>query len=303
VRFAGTTIYEGENDPQGLNLKVWLHPKLFEKTADSAKADQEKKDKDEKKDKPNEKKKADNAAKLKITVTNLEGDTVRNISRRVDSTMCTVRWGLESNGVRFASKEKPEPDADAPGGGPTVPPGKYKLQVEFKGLKDSTFITVTRDPRILTPEAELGERYRAIRDFHKEVKRSSDTYNRLKDMEETIARVESAYTHVPDSLKKDLNTDAKALRDSINTIKELFFPHTEPKGIQRNPSTIHALCYNALGFLGGQPGAPTPNSLIAVQEAQRAIESVVARVDNLQKNAWSAWRTKAQAIQFSLFGP
>ncbi len=289
VRFSGSAVYEGENDPQGVNLKVWVHPSLLTK-------EQPQKTESDKKESKSEKK-----PKLKVVVTNAEGDTVRNFSRRADSTFCIVTWRLESNGVRFPSKEKPDLDADLPGGGPKVPPGVYKITVECQGLKDSTTVQVMRDPRITTPAAELTERYRAIRDFHKDVKRLEESYKRLRDMETVISRVESAFALVPDSLKKDLNTEAKVLKDSIEVLKELYFIHTEQKGLHRNQNTINSICYTALAFLSGLPGAPTPNSIIAVQEARDAIDSVIARVNALQKTAWSAWRQKAEKIEHRLF--
>jgi photosystem II stability/assembly factor-like uncharacterized protein len=306
VRFTGSTIFEGENDPQGLQLRVWVHPSVLVEKKDSTTVKKEDKKEDKKDAKKDDKaaksdKKDDKKAKAKITIMDMQGDTIRNLSRRIDSTMNIISWSLETNGVRFPSKEKPDEDAGTPGGGPTAIPGRYKLTIEYKGLKDSTFVDVKRDPRILTSETDLTERYRAVRGFQKQVTRVTDGYNRLKDMEAAISRAETAFTNVPDSLKKELNTDTKSLRDSINTLKEMYFTHTEPKGIQRNPNSVTAMCYNALGFLRDVPGAPTPNSLIAVKQAQAAIDKVTARVNALQEVQWAAWRKKAEAIQFKLF--
>jgi photosystem II stability/assembly factor-like uncharacterized protein len=302
VRFSGSTIYEGENDPQGMQLRVWVNPALLRKAA--AVDDKKKEDKKEdKKDDTTAKKdkKPDLKAKVKLIVISMSGDTVRQFSRKIDSCMQVIRWRLDSRGVRYASKEKPDADADEPGGGPTILPGKYRISVEYQGLKDSTLLEIKADPRLPQTLEARTLRYNAIHDFQKYVAKSTDAYNRLKDMEATMARVETAYTNVPDSLKKDLIAETKTLRDTITALKGQFFEHVEPKGIQRNPNKLNAQCYRASGYLEDVPDAPTPNSLVAVQETRLAVDAMVMKVNKLKAEQWAAWRKKADAVQFSLF--
>lgn len=64
----------------------------------------------------------------------MSGKLVRNFKRKVEDGMNRISWGLETNGMRFPSRNEPKEDDDAPGGY-SVLPGKYKAVFEFNGKK------------------------------------------------------------------------------------------------------------------------------------------------------------------------
>jgi hypothetical protein len=106
---------------------------------------------------------------------------------------------------------------------------------------------------------------------------------------------------VPDSLKKSVVADGKTLQDSIQKIKERYFPQKEGKGIQRNPDNLLAYLWDALGSIGGGSGAPTSNAKISIKRAEEAANQVIQQINVLLDQPWKSYKAKAEAIQYSLF--
>ncbi|HLF64295.1 MAG TPA: hypothetical protein VI603_11110, partial [Saprospiraceae bacterium] len=195
IRFTADAEYQGNNRGRGARFTVWSKPKDKEERkhtavdtiaspskekrrsnsaapipvtltpADTSKTD--KKDDAEKKE-----------DKLKVVVLGMHGDTVRQFSRKLDKGFNRLSWDMRRTGVRGPSRQEPRDDADEPAGRQVLP-GTYKLILRYGNAKDSTMITVRRDPRLKMTDEMLAERDLALSEFESIVKSAADAFTQL----------------------------------------------------------------------------------------------------------------------------
>ncbi len=325
-RFAVDATYEGDNKWPGVRIPIWANFAQIEKEkkakAEKEKAEKEAREKDKEKDKDKKDKPAmdkdkatagksggpaaagKDAKKEKATVMvfNAKGDTLRRWKANVDSMFSAAFWNMDTRGVRFPSKNEPDKEQLEPGGGPKVLPGDYKVVVTYQGYRDSTMVKVMADPRLKFNAAELEAQNAAYRDMFATVERATKAYDRLKEAEKTLKLIDDAFSNVPDSVKKDLGKLSKPIRDSISVLKERFFSHKEDtKGIQPGHEGLNSKYWRARSYIGGSNGAPNAAAQTAIMLAKQDTEDVLNKINKLFDGPWKEYRTKVEAIKYSLF--
>ena len=299
ARFAADAMYSGANKGTEVSIPVWIKPEKPEEK--DKETDKDKKDKDGKKEVKKDAKSNGKGDKITVTVLSEKGDTLRRFKSDADTAFSRIYWGMETKGVRFPSNSEPSKDQLEPWGGPQVMPGRYKVVMEYKGNRDSVFVRVADDPRRPTPAADREVYVQSLRDFFKEVEKATTAYNKLKDAEKTIKLVEDQFVHVPDSLKKDALKMGSDLRDSIGVLKQAFFNQKEVKGIQRSEDNLNSSFYTAQSYLTAVVGPPTQSAQIALENARKRSDELLARVEVLFGEQWRTYKTKVETIPYSLF--
>ncbi|MFN4255403.1 MAG: WD40/YVTN/BNR-like repeat-containing protein [Saprospiraceae bacterium] len=311
-RFSANAVYAGENKGTAVRIPVWVEPKAAaaekEKKKKKAEADGKK---DEKKEEPKPappaggggRRGGGDSKKDKATVLclSMTGDTLRRFKADVDTCFSYITWGGDTKGARFPSNDEPPKDQIEPGGGPQVLPGEYMVKVIYGEWKDSVRVRFLADPRLDETTAQMQAKADALRDFNRTIERATKAYDRLKEAEKTMKLIDDQFANVPDSLKKAVTDLAKPLRDSISTLKELFFAQKEGKGIQRNPNYLTSHFWRARGYIEEGRGAPNPAAQTAVEIAKSKTESIISRVNTLFDTQWKDYRSKAEAVRYSLF--
>ncbi|MBL7810106.1 MAG: hypothetical protein JNN28_19955 [Saprospiraceae bacterium] len=302
-RFAVDATYQGHNKGTAVSIPVWVKPGL--KKAEKKKADTEDKKegkKEESKPKASGGKSDTKKEKATVMVLSMKGDTIRRYKTELDSAFLSrIWWGMDTKGVRFPSKNEFGPDQLEPGGGPSAIPGEYWVKVDYMGYRDSITVKVMDDPRLNITPAEREAKAAAMRDMYQVIERAAKAYNRLKEAEKTISLVEGQFSNVPDSLKKDAVKLGSALKDSISTLKELFFQHKEVKGIQRNPNTLNNYLSRPFDYIEANRGGPNASAKIAMDAAKKETDAVIERVNQLFDKSWKEYRDKVEVVKYSLF--
>jgi hypothetical protein len=162
-------------------------------------------------------------------------------------------------------------------------------------------VQVLDDPRLHISSADRNAKNAALREVYQVVERSTKAYNRLKEAEKTLSLVESQFVNVPDSTKKEALKLGAALKDSIANLKDQFFQHKEEKGIKRGADNLNAKLYNALGYIGGNMGAPNSTTKTAMATAKTASDTLINNINTLLEAPWNNYRAKVEAIQYALF--
>ncbi len=312
--FAGDALFEGQNKSPMAMFTVWHKPK-------PAPADDKAKE-----DKPKEEQPTPTAApqgrggggggrrgggataggsgdKAKITILTEGGDTMRTFTAALDSGMNRINWPLNRNGVRFPAWEDSRPgDADeAPGTGGQVLPARYKVVINFKGEKDSTFVNVKADPRINISMKDLEERDAARKDLSNLTQRITDAFNRLKESNKTIGLVDGSLVNAPDSTKKEIEKLGKGMKDSILVIQKLFMAPTDVKGIVRVSGALMDEMQKASSFLSSSPGKPSSNGQAAINAAKVKARETLGKVNAFFEKDWVKYQQKVEAARSSLF--
>ncbi|MCB9306235.1 MAG: hypothetical protein H6565_06535 [Lewinellaceae bacterium] len=295
-RFAADANYQGENKSFAVVIPVWVKPGMDKASGQETKTGKEDNAEGKSKGKPAKKKE-----KALVTILSLEGDTLRQFKTELDTAFSTIRWGMDTRGVRFPSKNEPNRDQPEPGGGPRVLPGEYQVKVKYMEYADSLTVSVIQDPRVPVPPADRQANAAAIRDLYQDIERSAKAYDRLKEAEKTIRLVEEQWVNVPDSVKKEVLKIGKTLKDSIGVLKELFFKHEEGKGIEGNPNRLNNRFSNAIRYINGGQGAPNASARLAIGDAKKHWAELLEKVNALFDGPWKEFRSRVEAVQYSLF--
>ena len=247
--------------------------------------------------KPDRKKKE----KATVIVLSMAGDTLRRFKTELDTGFTSITWSMDTKGGRFPSNAEPDKDQLEPGGGPQVLPGDYRVQITYRSYHDSTIVRVLEDPRLPLSQADRAAKMAATRDLYQSLDKAQRAYTRLREAEKTLKLVEDQFANVPDSTKKEALKLGNTLRDSINVLKERFFPQKDPKGIQRSATNLNAHFYQALNYINGGTGMPNATTQIAIRQAKADTERLTQNINALFDQPWKNYRTKVEMVRYSLF--
>ncbi len=311
VRFTADATFLGDNKGASPMISIWV--KKEEKKKKEEKAKEEKKGKKSKKkkskkdddnkmtdDKPKKKAGAKDG-KVKIHVMDMAGDTLRTFSRKLDPGMNRIGWRMNRNGVRYPSWRTTKPDADPPGGGPSILPGTYKMVCIYGDFKDSTMVNVNLDPRRKMTAEQMRQQEKAINDFSKLVTTAYDGFERLKEAKKTIGLVNDQMVNAPDSVKTEIKKIGKSLTDSISQIQHLFTSPRDAKGIQRRDDRINSYLFTAAGYIYDSPGEPSQMAQFATTKAEEKVKDALIKLNAFFEIDWKDYRTKVEAAQTPVF--
>jgi len=276
VRFSANGMFIGENRRGGAMMTAWR--KAPEEDDDKKKAD----------------------GKAKVYVMDMQGDTVRTFSAKLDTGMNRLYWPMNRDGVAYPSRRDRRPDADPPSG-PRVMPGTYKVLMTMSDHKDSTMVTVKADPRLDISLSDMRAQDAAYRELEAITEKATAGFNRLKEARKTVARINKAMEVAPDSLQKDMKEMGKAMLDSIAQLEELYMQPEGLKGIQRTSDNVMGKLYQAQRYVGSSLGSPNQAARRAMQVARDRTSDALEQINQFFTTDFKEYQDKVQATSFPLF--
>ncbi len=304
IRFIADGEFVGQNKRGGAMISIWTKPKKKKKEEKQETEEEKEGEKEEEEPKKAEKqgkgKKGKDEKKLYLVVYDEAGDTVRNYSTNADTSLYRISWNMRSNGVSYPSYRDRKPTDNLPNG-PNVLPGRYKIVIEHKDYKDSTFVNVKTDPRSSITIAQIKAEQNALDDFYKIVKKATAAFEQLKQAKKTIKLVDDQMVNAQDTLKKDIAKQGKAMQDSIKTLMEIFLPPQKQKGIVRNNNSLSTYLYRASSYIGNSDGPPSQMAQIATEKAKKETTKALDAVNSFFEKDWSQYQKNAEAAKHSVF--
>jgi len=298
ARFIADGEFDGDKRPYGALLSLWVHPEAQKGSSEAKGSDPEEDEEEE-----SSEKKEGKTDKLKVTVLDMAGDTVRRFSTEIDTGMQRISWDLRGNGARYPSRRETKPDADPPRG-IQVLPGTYRIVAALGEQKDSTSVRVLADPRITDVTlAGLRKRHEIFTGFYGLVEKASAGFGQLQEAEKTIARVHTALETLPDSTQKEIKKLGKSLQDSIDRLEELYMLPEDFKGIRRSTGKLNSTLNRTGGYLSDLEGPITQGAEIMLDQARQQTGEVLEQIHRFMTNDWTEYRQKVEALDFSLFKP
>jgi photosystem II stability/assembly factor-like uncharacterized protein len=280
-RFAGNSIFAGENRPSGAMITCFL--KQIE---------------------PGKNLKDKSPAVLPETDTAIvrvydEKDSViRTFKTEVCKGMNRFTWDLCVKAPRFPGSAKPTyKDQDA--SGYAVVPGNYKVKIAYHKLSDSVTVNVNADPRITIDPLDLKKRQDLLKQFYNMVNTATQAADRLTDMKSTLDIIEKQLGEGIsfDSLKHTI----KKLRDTIDYHINLFIPKKDIQGLTDNPELINSKLGNLAGYLYSLPGAPVEQDYILYEQTKKAVESSLDKINSLTASGWKGFEEFVKNSKLEMF--
>jgi photosystem II stability/assembly factor-like uncharacterized protein len=244
--------------------------------------------------------KSEKKQKVKVNVFDSEDKLVRNYSRNIEDGLNKIRWGLETNGVRYPSRREVKEDDDPPGG-TAVLPGKYKMVFEFDKQKDSVWVNVLPDPR-----SDIKSQDRAgIREMQLQLQSLAESatksFDKIQDAKKSIEIVEKLLANQPDSTKKEIKALHKNLNTALDSLSNMFMEPENQKGIQRNPDELNSVLRGAGQYISSSWETPGENAQYAYEKARLRTEEVTNAVTSFMNKEWAEYKAKVDALTFSVF--
>ena len=245
--------------------------------------------------------------KIKMTVLNTAGDTVRTASSTVKKgEMNTIAWDLRRRNPYPVKRSGSGPQFGAFGPGGSVGggrnreqtagsalPGDYTIVLEYGDHKIEKQVKVHTDPRIQMNMSDL----RAKQAFEDEVLQMSQTWSkitgRVRDANSVITKVEAQMKNADKEKVKELKDAVKELKEKFNDVRKVTIglPRTRGQGIIRN-FTPNAGTWlgQARRYASNRLTAPGPNERQLLDNAEKMMNTALQVVNDFFANEWPKFK-------------
>lgn len=259
---------------------------------------------------------SDTASKAKkdsvtVKIYNDKNEVIRNLRWSADSGFNRAYWGMEEKGYRTpgggggrrmgaggGGRGAAEP------GGQQALPGKYKIVMTYKGINDSTMITLLDDPR-LGNRNEIKIAQAALR---AELKKSGDklieAMDLLTEADDASKKVETYTKEMKGATIDSLKKSTKKLQDDIKALREFISGTTQTKqGYGQVPQiTVMNQYQQANGAISSKSIVPGAQEKMLVERAAGLILQAVAKVNAFKEGSWKMYMEQVNATKLDPFG-
>lgn len=242
----------------------------------------------------------DEKEKIRITVFDEEGDTVRNYKVKADTGLLRLRWGFDRDGMATPGFGGPSDDDWTPPG-PRVAPGKYTVQLAY--LKDSArhSFRILPDPRLPYSATDMAFRDVKIKEMKAMVKAAKEAFDQLLEARKTMDRVEAMLVHAPDSLQDSVKALGKVLRDTIKDCLEMYTTPEGFEGYDHVTVRLNDLIWNTASYFQSGYSRPGDNAMAALANFERELDRVLSRVNKFFAEDWKRYQEFVEGLEKPVF--
>jgi photosystem II stability/assembly factor-like uncharacterized protein len=299
TRFVADAEFAGENRSSGALLTYWIKPE--KETAEPTNGRKATNGDDEADADAPQRKKAD---KVKIQIVDANGKVIRNLQADAKPGMNRTTWGLRRKGVRtpnlFGRRFGGQQRRDVEPAGRNVMPGTYTVRFTYGKAVDSTKVTVKLDPRVQVSMADLEANDAMQARLEKSQQVLADALKRITDAGNTIKTVNGQLKDRKEKEAKEAMKKGKDVQKQLKEVRELFSPK-EVQGFTRDPKLVTFRLFGASRYLRSSWDAPGPTEITAVEQAEKALEEALAKVNDFFQTTWPEYKTAVDAANISFF--
>ncbi len=259
---------------------------------------------------------SDTSAKAKkdsviVKIYNDKNEVIRNLKWAADSGFNRAYWGMEEKGYRTPGAGGGRRMGGGGGGrgaaepgGQQALPGTYKVVLAYKGISDSTMITLLDDPR-------LGNRNNiklAQAALRAELKKSGDqlieTMDLLTEADEASKKVETYIKDMKGTTVDSLKKSTKKLQDEIKVLREFISGTTQTKqGYGQVPQiTVMNQYQQASSAISSKSIEPGAQEKMLVERAAGLIAEAVKKANAFKEGSWKKYMEQVAATKMDPFG-
>lgn len=259
---------------------------------------------------------SDTSAKAKkdsvvVKIYNDKNEVIRNLKWAADSGFNRSYWGMEEKGYRTPGGGGGRRMGGGGGGrggaepgGQQALPGTYKVVLTYKGISDSTMITLLDDPR-------LGNRNNiklAQAALRAELKKSGDQLIEVMDLlteaDDASKKVETYTKEMKGATVDSLKKSTKKLQDEIKVLREFINGTTQTKqGYGQVPQiTVMNQYQQASSAISSKAIEPGAQEKMLVERAAGLISDAVKKVNAFKEGSWKKYMEQVAATKMDPFG-
>jgi len=246
-----------------------------------------------------------------VKIYNDKNEVIRNLRWAADSGFNRAYWGMEEKGYRTPGGGGGRRMGGGGGGRGGAEPGgqqalagTYKVVLAYKGISDSTMITLLDDPR-------LGNRNNiklAQAALRAELKKSGDqlieAMDLLTEADDASKKVETYIKDMKGATVDSLKKSTKKLQDEIKVLREFISGTTQTKqGYGQVPQiTVMNQYQQASGAIGSKAIEPGAQEKMLVERAAGLINDAVKKVNAFKEGTWKKYIEQVAATKMDPFG-
>ena len=260
---------------------------------------------------------SDTSAKAKkdsvvVKIYNDKNEVIRNLKWAADSGFNRAYWGMEEKGFRTPGSGGGGRRMGGGGGGrggaepagQKALPGIYKVVMAYKGISDSTMITLLDDPR-LGNRNNIKTAQAALR---AELKKSGDqlieAMDLLTEADEASKKVETYTKEMKGATVDSLKKSTKKLQDEIKVLREFISGTTQTKqGYGQVPQiTVMNQYQQASSAISSKSIEPGAQEKMLVERAAGLISEAVQKANAFKEGSWKKYMEQVAATKMDPFG-
>ncbi len=208
--YAGNQHFVGPNPPDGALIAYYLKSKLAEKE------------------------------KVKITILDKDGKTIREMDGEKNAGINRVNWDLRYSSPVEMTAEQREALAQGffsgGGRGPRVEPGEYTVKVTLGKTEMTQSVKIEEDPRIQIAENDRATRHQAIMQLYEMSKTAEEGRKTVLGFDAALKAARESWKKpgapkIPDEIQKQAEAAAKKLE----VLHDKFVPPVRPEGFAGAP--------------------------------------------------------------------
>ncbi|HEX2683499.1 MAG TPA: hypothetical protein VHL77_06185, partial [Ferruginibacter sp.] len=166
------------------------------------------------------------------------------------------------------------------------------------------FVTVKDDPRL----GNRNDIKLAQRNMYDRLRRSSDKLttgmDQLTESDEVLTKMLSQLKGMEGKDIDSLRKSTTKMQEEIKSIREQITGKTSDKqGITRSPFevTVQTILQTAQQAIGSKMVTPGTQVVALVENAERSIADITAKINNFYSGKWAAYRQQVENTKVNLF--
>lgn len=234
-----------------------------------------------------------------IEILDAENNLVRTLKHVPVVGLNRTTWRLDRKGVRVSfSIDKPSSGRSEPGGGGSVLPGTYQVQISYKGDTTITSIEVKPDPRVYYDATGMAAKQEKTDQLLVKMEELNKALSKIRTCREGIKLVEKL---TGDESSDELKDASEQMEKQLNKLVKEFFRDESIQGIY-NPSDALYVRFSGTYSILGASKPLTENQEDKHLSFISMADEAIARIQSFMEEEWLAYRTAVIKENISLLG-
>ena len=259
----------------------------------------------------------DSVKKVKVQIKDAQDSVIRNLTFKVDSGFNRQYWGFEQKGKRAAGMSKvggggrrrmvedapADPEEEREYRGRAVLPGKYKVVVTANKQKDSMWIEVKGDERLADRTLVVKKQDELMAKHQPSADKFNSVMDQLDEVDALLLELKAEWKDKKDKGLDTLNKAHKTITASAKALRESIFGKKQEKQGYGTVDVITpiSIIRDASMLIGGKNTMPGEQEDRKLQEAETAIQNVIAKANEFFTKDWANFRKLVEATPIKKF--
>lgn len=245
---------------------------------------------------------------VKIEIFNAEGKKIRELEDTPKAGINRMNWSMDED---LPKELQPTEEQERSmgrygrnrGGGLEALPGTYLVTFSYGGEKDSTYITIDKDPRTEYRMEDLLERRELTLEFTRKANILVQARTRITEASAALELISKQLPRGRSEEIRELRNRTSAMQDSIKNLQALLTPPRDEnaQGITRRESGVAGKVQSVQRSIGRGTGPVTGNEKTALQLAEKELAGFLEKVNAFFTGPWPEYQQLIEDSDLSFF--